>query len=346
MTRPDTAPDDLPARWRDLIASSAYPPYCRRVLLDLVDLIDERQWSQTEAARLIRHGRSQRQLSTAALSQLLTGAYKADPVALCRAVEKTVAQQRARALFAVSGYVETRLAAVIRDLADIAVVTQRIACLHGGMLVGKTVNAIALAGDYPRASTVFLTAPYADTYGGFVRRLAAARGVDPRGALSAVRETILDTFDESHLLIVDEFHQPLTSYSRAQGLRVFEFLREINDLRRCGILLVGSTSGFAVLTGDDAYSRIASTITAVDARDHSPAAPAGAETDFASILRSFGLDPLPDRISILSRVARDHTVSRVFDTLRLAAARASARKQPLTWQHYLDASAPALRLAA
>lgn len=338
---------EMADRWRKLIRESDYPSYCRNILFSFIELSIEREWSQAVAARNVKHGAGQKPLSGAALSQLLNGSYKADPVGLCRAIEKTLNQERARELFAVSGFVETGISKVIEELADVAMITQRIACLHGAMLEGKTTNAIALAGRYNRASCVFMTMPYADSYGGFVRRLASTRGVNMRGSISDLRERILQTFDETHLLIFDEFHQPLITYARGQSLRVMEFIREINDLRRCGILLVGSSAGYAVLSTDPNFARIAASINAVDLaaqiRDKDGLR---YSRDLAAVLKSFKIEPTPDAINYLSGVADDHSVARVFDVLRLASGRASHRKQPLTWQHVIDVAKPTLKLAA
>lgn len=346
-TTADAPSEDAP-RWRQSVAESSYPGFCKTVLNDLIDLIEDRGWSSAETARQIKHGPNQKSLASSSLSLLLNGKYPADPIALCRAVEKTVSRHRARELFGESGFVETRLYTDISDLADVAVITRRIACLHGGLLCGKTTNALALASRYDRASVVFMTAPYADSYGGFVRRLATVRGIDPRGNLSEVRERTLATFDDSHLLVVDEFHQPLVTYSYTQGLRVYEYLREINDLRRCAILLVGATVGHATLTSDENFARISASMSSLDCTGDRAIGAVGetGNRDLAAILSSFQLAPRPERIEMLRGIVCDHSLARAFDVLRLASGRASGRSERLSWDHVVATANPTLKLAA
>lgn len=327
--------------WRTAITHSHYPAHSKSVLFSLVDLIEERSWSQSEVAKKIKHGSTQKDLSTTTLSQLLNGKYPGDHVAVCRSIERFTNQERARSLFAVSGFVETPLYQVLTDLADAAVITQRIACLHGGMLRGKTTNAHYLTSRYDRASVVFMTAPYADSYAGFVRRLARLRNIPLKGSLSDLREAILQSLDSSHLLLIDEFHQPAVTYSFSQARRVYEFIREINDLSRCGILLIGSTEGFAFLATEPEYERIAASMTSYDVSKKSIG-----EKELAAVLKSFTLEPHPDRIQVLRQVAEDQTLAKVFDLLRLASGRAARRKQPFGWQHFLETSGPALQLAS
>lgn len=333
------------------ITTAPYPEPCKKVLHDLMDLMEEMGWSQTEAARKIKHGPRKNKLSTAALSQLLGGQYKADPTALCKAIERMINLERGRALFVDGGFVTTRLYKVLHDLADVAVITQRIGCLHGGLYAGKTTNGRALAGQYGNASTVFTTMPYADTYGGFIRRLANQRGLSLRGSLSDIRERILASLDSSHLLIIDEFHQALINYPHSQSVRVFEFIREINDLSRCAILLLGASTGYGILSTHPDYSRFAAAITAVDItnpkRDLRPGADSrGGDDDLAAICKSFGLEANPHGLSLCQTLVRDHSVARLFDAFRLANGRAENRNQPLSWEHVFDVQATTLELAA
>lgn len=334
-------------RWRESIRSAAYPQAARDTLLAFVDLIETEGLSQSKAAALVKHGARKNALSGAALSQLLTGRYPADPTAICRAIDRAIALHRGRSLFAVSGFVQTRLYDALVELADIAVLTQRIACLHGGLLAGKTTNAHALAAQYDRAAVVLMTCPYADTYGGFVRRLATLRNVPHKGTLSDIREGILATFDSSHLLVIDEFHQPLVTYARSQCLRVLEFIREINDARRCGILLVGSSAGHSVLATDPLYERLAGTLTAVDiCAPRRDLTPSGSDADLRAIAASFGLPADPEGLALCRAVCAGQNAAKLFDALRLASARAETRRQPLTWSTVAQVTTAQHKLAA
>ncbi|HRQ87824.1 MAG TPA: AAA family ATPase [Bacteroidia bacterium] len=328
------------------LATAPYPPHCKAILQSFLELIEERGWSQAEAARKVKHGPHQRALSDSALSQLFGGTYRADPVNLCKAIARTIDHERGRALYQRDGFARTRLYKTLIELADLAVVTQRIVCLHGGLLCGKSTAAAALAEEYSRAAVVTLTMPYADTYGAFVRRLARVRGIPLKGSLSDLREAIIASLDGTHLLVIDEFHQPLVSYAPRQALRTMEFIREINDISRCGILLVGATTGFAVLSSDPAYQRFAAGLSAVDVCAPAHDMRLVSEDDLAAVAAAFGLPYDADRIEQCRRIVEDHNAARLFDILRLAAGNAERRKLTLAWSHVADITQPTLSLAA
>lgn len=350
MTTIDTDPasdSSIPtAKARLSVSTSSYPSDCKQILFAFLDLMEERGWSQAEAARQIKHGRHKRPLSSPALSQLLGGTYQANPETLCRAIAAAIDHARGRAMFGSSGFAPTRLYHALVELADVTVVTQRITCLHGGLLCGKTSAARYLSVDYHRAAVIFLTVPYADTYGGFVRRLTRVLGLSVKGSLSDLREAILASLDGSHLLVIDEFHQPLLSYTRHQALRVMEFIREINDTSECGILLVGSSAGHAVLTTTPEYDRFSAGIYSVDVCDPVHDLRPLATSDLAAIAKVFGLPNQADRLDSIRLVVTEHGVSRLFDLLRLASSTAEAENNRLTWDHVDAITSATLRLAA
>lgn len=326
------------------IKNSPYPEICKTVLLAFVDLMESRGWSQAEAAKKIKHGPRKNAISGGALSQLLTGTYKADPVALCASIDRLINLESGRALFEVGSFVKTRLYKVFEQLADTAVITRGIACAHGGLLAGKTTNAIALSHLYDRATPVFVTVPYADSYRGFIRRLATVRHVAFHGPLSDVRERILSAFDETHLLIIDEFHQPVTHYSWSQAVRVYEFIREINDTCRCGILLVGQSAGWHTITTNDAFERLAATILSKDITNTIPTRGNDAE-DLRSIAATFGLPAPTERDREFCKdVVAATSIGRFFDLLRLAGVRAKRLRQDLDWQHLREVHTNLLKL--
>lgn len=325
-----------------MLDNAPYSPSSIRILRAYSDLIDERGWTQAEAAAKIKHGRNKNGLSPAALSQLLSGTYAASPDAICRTIAATIEHERGRALFDTAQFARTRLYTRLTELADLAVLTQRITCLHGGLLIGKTTAAKALADQYTRAAVVSVTMPYADTYGSFIRRLAALRGLPLKGTLSDLRESILHSLDTSHLLIIDEFHQPLVSYARRQGLRTIEFIREINDTSRCGILLIGATTGYTALRTDPSYTRISASLSGADASDLLPTS----DDDLAAIVASFGLNWDDTKVNAIRDIITTHNTARAFDLLRLASANAERHHRSLSYDDIQPLIQPILSLTA
>jgi hypothetical protein len=126
-----------------------------------------------------------------------------------------------------------------------------------------------------------------------------------------------------------------------------EFIREINDLSRCGVLLVGSTAGFAILSTHPDYARLFASVTPVDVvAKTSRLKPDSRLADLAKIAKSFGLQPDPDSLEYCANLADQHTMARLFDSLRLATGRADKRREELSWDHVLKVTESTLKLAA
>ena len=51
---------------------------------------------------------------------------------------------------------------------------------------------------------------------------------------------MFESFDDRMLLIVDEAHQCLYSKGEARGARTIEFIRELFDARKCGVIICGT----------------------------------------------------------------------------------------------------------
>jgi DNA transposition AAA+ family ATPase len=316
---------------RQPILGSTYPDHCKRVLLAFLDLIEAREWSQAEAAKKIKHGPHQKPISNGTLSALLKGSYGADPRAICASVERLLNLENGRAQFADIAFVKTELFRVFETFANVTVVTRGISYLHGSFLSGKTVNAQALAHLYRNATPVFLTMPYAGSYGGFIKRLAAVRQVETNGTLDDVRERILSALDEHHLLIVDEAHQPNLNYSHSQAVRVFEFLREINDLCRCPILLIGHSEGFHDLTSHGSFEHLAGKVVG---KSLDPYIPTAQKNDLLAILAAYKLpEPSEADLAFCRDIIKTSSLARLFDLLRLASGRAENKGQRLDWTH-------------
>lgn len=343
---PNALPESHLEKTRAALADAPYPAPCKKALLAFAELMDERRWSQAEAAKRIKHGSRAKSISGASLSQLLSGTYPANPDAITRSIALAVDRERGRALYAERGFARTRLFAAMSELADLAVVTQRIACIHGGLLCGKSAAAQALAAEYRGASAIYFVAPYADTYGAFVRRLARVRGIPLKGSLSDLREAIIASLDASHLLIIDEYHQPVMTYPRTQARRCMEFVREINDTSRCGILLVGSTEGYAVLCDEEGFHRLAAGIHGLDICDPRNDLRPLTDADLSAVVKAFGLPADKARLAQCREIASDHTISRLFDILRIASGQAERHGHALTWSDIDAIRENTLKLAA
>lgn len=327
---------------RQSIAEANYPDPCKEVLQRLVDVMETRTYSQRIVAQKIKRGSHKQAVSAAVVNQLINGKYPSDPTGLCQSISAFINLETGRAIFRDGGFVKTRLYGTLEDLANVANTTQRVTVLHGANMAGKSVCAEALSRDYDKASVVLMRAPGGDSYGGFLRRLAFTLGLTPRGTLTQLREAILEAMDDNHLLFIDDFHEPLVTYSDRQAVRVFSFLREINDLCHCGIVLIGASEGLTILQTREAYDKFQDRIFFDrDARDFLPAIDDPGEfdglKDLNHICESFGLTaPSKANARICRNVIETTTVSRLFDLLKIARARTESEGAKLTWGQVIE----------
>lgn len=327
---------------RRYVRESIYEPHHKDVLLHLLDLMHKRGMSQSEVARGIKHGARRKSVSPATVSQLLNGSYQANPEALIRSIRTFLNVQTGRDIFRDGGFVETRLFSSMQKMADIANTLKRITCVHGGIMAGKTINAEALNVRYDRAAVVFISCPRADSYGGFVKRLASILGCAKKGTISDNREAIIDTLDTDHLLIIDEFHQPAVNYSRISAVRVYNFLAEINEMCRCGILLVGDSAGWDHLKTAPGFDHISERLRAgLDITDKTndlrPGFGRGGTDDVRKICEAFGMpEPSPTELQTCRDIISARSLSSLFDLLILARARAERLDEKLSWSHVIS----------
>ena len=158
-----------------------------------------------------------------------------------------------------------------------------------------------------------------------------------------LRHRILETIDSATLLIIDEAHQALLTATFAPtasttSLRTLEFIREIHDETRCGIILSGTplfeehmeTGRFATVLSQAVNRKLA--ILRLPARP--------TKSDLAAFATAYGLDPAttPKDTELQDRIAHQQSLGAWLTLLRLASSLAARRKTALTWPLIHDAA--------
>ena len=149
----------------------------------------------------------------------------------------------------------------------------------------------------------------------------------------ALEDAIFDTLTRRNLLIVDEFHKALTTIGPEKSRSVLEFIRDIRDKTRCGLVLCATKvgmeqfeSGVNKLTFNQLIAR--SIVKAV-LPDVPPV------RDVNTIARAFDL-PLPqgEELRGIKTLIKVHGLGRFLAYLQKAYAITKNRKQPMSWDAY------------
>lgn len=134
-------------------------------------------------------------------------------------------------------FIEWRMSKAIFRTCETALRRNRISFIFGPSQTGKT-TALAEFKRRNHGSTTMLRIPTGGSLPNLVAALAVHLGINSSRNSMELRRRIFDAFTAEDLLIVDECHAPLTS-GRGSMLSL-DFLREIHDETKCGMVLCGT----------------------------------------------------------------------------------------------------------
>lgn len=175
--------------------------------------------------------------------QLLTGKRTAEgasvrPItdAIAR-LRRTVGEVEARAS---TQFIETPMTRRMFRIFRRTMELHRIAFIYGLSQIGKTTAGVEFQRQNNHGRTFILRMPTGGTMGDIYSEFAVRLGVSAKRRVDDLRRKIIDSFDEHNLIIVDEAHQCLLGRYSDSGVKGLEFLREIHDRRKCGLVLLGT----------------------------------------------------------------------------------------------------------
>lgn len=234
-------------------------------------------------------------------------------------------------------FIETHLARQVWGVCDKAITYQRIALMFGDGQTGKTEALEEYARRNNHGRTRYVRLPHGARYSSSVRLMARACYLNHRGALTDLCESIMDSADAQTLFIVDELQQLILNPREEMRLMFVEFLRELFDRRKCGIVLCGTNEALVELeTGPNAVwlrqiRRRALPIIRL------PAEPA--DEDVIAFAGHFQLDPeMPaTAVEVVRRISADHGVGQLITYFQATSHLAAAEKMRPTWMHFLRA---------
>ena len=138
---------------------------------------------------------------------------------------------------------ETEVTRLISGGLSYAMANKSITLIIGESRQGKTATSLYWRDANNHGRTVFVTAPVVGGPKALLKELAGGLGINRSTNSSVMHESILRTFNENRMLIVDEAHRCLPKDRRSDPT-LLELLRDIHDRTGCGLALL-ATSRFS-----------------------------------------------------------------------------------------------------
>lgn len=243
------------------------------------------------------------------------------------------------------GLVETEVKQTVWRCCDAALNDGMVSFIYGRTRIGKSVALQAYQREHNHGQTVYIEMGSGWTRTRFVRELAREFGNGVKATKSwALEDAIFDTLKRSNLLIVDEFHKALTTTGERQSATVLEFIRDIRDRTRCGLVLCATKVGmerFETGANRQTFEQlIGRSIIKAVLPDRPPV------RDLNAIARAFDL-PLPtgDELRGVKELVGAFGLERLFAYLQKAYALTRKAGEPMTWAAFAKVKNGYLALA-
>lgn len=136
-------------------------------------------------------------------------------------------------------FIETSLSRKIESYCRRAFERHRVGFIFGESQIGKTVALSHYATKHNHGETKMIRMPTRGNLSDLLNELSALLNVAPNSKHADRRRRIIECFDEKTLIVVDECHQCFGNYG-IDRVASLEFIREIHDRRKCGVVLCGT----------------------------------------------------------------------------------------------------------
>lgn len=238
-------------------------------------------------------------------------------------------------------FIETHLSRSIFKICDTALKYQKIQFIFGDFQVGKTTALEEYERTHNHGQTVYLRMPEGGGLYDLIYELAIKLKIS--GQAREIKHRITRSFDARMLLIVDEAHQSFLTTRSNSRIRALEFIREIHDRSKCGVVICAS----GLLEREIASGAQRNLLKQLTRRALEPLAlpdrPEKADLD--TFARHYKLAPAAgEALQLQTSTIRDHGLGKWCTLLQAASSAAHKDKERLTWEHVLDADAHFTRI--
>ena len=229
------------------------------------------------------------------------------------------------------GLIETEVKQTVWRCCDAALNDGMVSFIYGKPRIGKSVSLKAYQREHNHGQTIYIEMGSGWTRMRFVRELARMFGNGVKATKAwALEDAIFDTLTRRNLLIVDEFHKALTTTGDRQQRSVLEFIRDIRDKTRCGLVLCATKVGMERFeTGENRQTfeqLIGRSIIKAVLPDRPPV------RDLNAIAKAFELPPpAGEDLRRVKELVSTYGLERFFAYLQKTYALTRKAKQPMAW---------------
>lgn len=289
------------------------------------------------------------------LYHALTGGRDTDQLGpMVEAIERFRKLTEEREQVTDTGFIETQISRRIWQQCRKALRRNRILFIWGQSQIGKTFALEAYAKKHNHGETRYLRLPVGCGFMLFLRLLAEALHVPLYQSELGLRDAIIGAVDDHMLLIIDEMHEPFGADGRNKlGVKIVNFLREVYDRKKCGMVLCGTDVFREALTLGIFARNMQQILRRGLPPLQLPKTPSPA--DLALFARAYKLGDAPDKIlgvrvswideagaekqdtieenplKLQTQIVEDHGLGRWVTILQEAEDLAVEKKRALTW---------------
>jgi DNA transposition AAA+ family ATPase len=293
-------------------------------------LCKENDWSLAEAGRELGYE------SGSTIWHLFHGTYGAKVDTIIGHIQRYRKTYEERSAYRNIQFIQTSIAKRVFEVCHAALISQSIAFIYGDPQIGKTEALLEYARQNNHGQTKYVRLPASAGVQLVAKVVAKACYVSPNTNFENLRESILDAVDGHTLVLIDEAHQSFLSYQKSSQIKVLEFLREIHDRTKCGMVFCGTK----VLREELHTGKLALMLRQLERRGiiqvNLPDTPP--KRDLDAIAKAFGLEPATENaLEVVKDMIHRYGLGKYVKFLQAATRMAAKQQKKLTWDHFVTA---------
>ena len=233
MAKINVAFETVAAAAEKLLAGGQITQDGHDIIIKYYEHCRNQNWSQERASKEIKRQ------SWTTLYRVWNGTYGAAYDSVIAAMSRVLDMANQRSKLASVDYIETSTYETISAVLTNALIGQEISTINGNSQIGKTSAISHYINRHPELRTIYIRTPSCPSRIIFLDALRRACFLARNTNITRMRESIKAAVDSRTLLIIDEAHQIFLNTDKS-AVYIIEFLREIFDETRCGLVLVGT----------------------------------------------------------------------------------------------------------
>lgn len=241
-------------------------------------------------------------------------------------------------------FIITSLTKRIWEACDFALISQSVVFLWGENQIGKTAALEEYQRRHNHGQTIIVRLPASAGVQMVAKEIARAAGISPNSSFENLRHRILAGIDHRNTLIFDEMHQAFLTYQKGSSLKVLEFIRELHDRSKCGLVLCGTNVWREEIQRGEHAKVLAQLrnrgVAHIQLEDRPK------NSDLRKFWQFYNLpDPEGPAATVVRDLVAEHGLGKFVKFLQTAARLANKRDEPVAWHHFLLAHNTILALA-